>query len=340
METPNHLIIEFMLQPLEGRHYLALVLAMSQVQIDAIPKGKFKPAKIQSGDPTFITFDIETTDLIRSGQMPQITQIAASEVKSGSTFNQYVFPTRPVALDAKRKTGICVNSEGYMTVHGEHGNNVDIQKAVENFCGWLNKFPNAVLIAHNGRRFDLPVLLSCLLAIDKTNEFFKCCVSMIDSLTNFRKLYPKLSHKQEDLVSKLLGISYDAHNATADVESLKKFVQRTGMSSTELLQHNYSPVDVHNSVIFNPEKAKYLPSLTHLVSLRICKLTTAENIAGCLIANKNEIAVIALSGEVVPSAFTLTTNLSRHSGIVLDLNLFSAFPVAILIIFSDRSLNT
>jgi len=33
---------------------------------EPVPRGQFKPVKLTQGDPTFITFDLETTDLSMS----------------------------------------------------------------------------------------------------------------------------------------------------------------------------------------------------------------------------------------------------------------------------------
>jgi len=71
-------------------------------------------------------------------------------------------------------------------------------------------------------------------------------------------------------VSNLLEITYEAHNAIADVTSLKNLVHSVV----------YPPLDVYNSMLFNREKNKNLPSLTCFVSSSVCKITTAEYIAG------------------------------------------------------------
>lgn len=56
--------------------------------------------------------------------MPHITQIAAKEIKTAASFNQYVIPPMPIAVEPQRITGIKVTDDGYMTVHyhSEHVN--------------------------------------------------------------------------------------------------------------------------------------------------------------------------------------------------------------------------
>jgi DNA polymerase III alpha subunit (gram-positive type) len=193
--------------------------------------------------------------------MPHITQIAAKEIKTAATFNQYVTPAMPIAAEAQQITGIKVN-DGYMTVHGAHVNNLNVHESLDNFCKWLAKFQNPVLIAHNRRRFDFPILLSTFFSVGKLQQFFGTVQAVIDSLTVFRKLYPRESLKQENLVSKILGLSYNAHNASADVDYLRLLFLNTQLSASELMQHSYMPLDVYHSMLFNKEKGKNISSLT------------------------------------------------------------------------------
>lgn len=109
----------------------------------------------------------------------------------------------------------------------------------------------------------------------------KCCreiLGLIDSLQVFKKLFPSGSLKQEDLVARLLGVSYNAHNAMADVESLRQLILLPSVANLQLA-FSFSPTDVHSSMMFDREK-KNLPSLNILLSSGVCKLPTAENIAG------------------------------------------------------------
>ncbi|XP_060605467.1 uncharacterized protein LOC132757985 [Ruditapes philippinarum] len=94
---------------------------------DAVSKGKFKPVKTEN--PTFITFDLETTDLIRGSQMPHITQIAAKEIKTAASFYQNIIPPMTIAVEPQRKTGIKVTDDGYIE-HSEHDNNLNVHESL------------------------------------------------------------------------------------------------------------------------------------------------------------------------------------------------------------------
>lgn len=47
--------------------------------------------------------------------MPHITQIAAKEIKTAASFNQYFIPPMPIAIEPQRITGIKFTDDGYMT---------------------------------------------------------------------------------------------------------------------------------------------------------------------------------------------------------------------------------
>ncbi|ESP03655.1 hypothetical protein LOTGIDRAFT_237567 [Lottia gigantea] len=118
---------------------------------NAVSKGDFKPIVLSSGKPTFITFDLETTDFIRGDRFPHITQIAASEIESNESFSTYVLPELPMSQGAQYVTGVTVTDTGIMKVKGKEVNKISIKIAIQKLCEWLDNFPNVVLVAHNGR---------------------------------------------------------------------------------------------------------------------------------------------------------------------------------------------
>jgi len=50
--------------------------------------------------------------------------------------------------------------------------------------------------------------------------------------------------KQVDLVLQLLGETYNAHDAMADVAALRKLLQFVNLSSKELMTHSFSQLAV------------------------------------------------------------------------------------------------
>ena len=106
--------------------------------------------------------------------MPHITQIAATEPGSKSTFDTYIIPTLPVSLEAQQITGIAKTGPTTMAVHGQPVQSVQIKSALNKFVTWLKKFPNVILVAHNGRRFDFPVLVSAFLKMRRQPVVVSC----------------------------------------------------------------------------------------------------------------------------------------------------------------------
>lgn len=66
--------------------------------------------------------------------------------------------------------------------------NVDCGGGIhEKICSWLQQYPNLFLLAHNGRRFDFPILMTALYKTSKTDSFLQCVPGFIDSLPVFIK---------------------------------------------------------------------------------------------------------------------------------------------------------
>ena len=96
-----------------------------------------------------------------------------------------------------------------------------------------------------------------------TNLFLESFTSLVDSLTVFQKQYPGQSHKQEDLVQRPLGLTYNTHNALDDVESLGRL---HGLCEvTDLLKLSFSPVVVKAAFLFNIEKSKNLRKIIIII---------------------------------------------------------------------------
>lgn len=212
---------------------------------------------------------------------PHITQIAAVEPQSKKQFNVYVKPKVPIAESAQQVTGIVCSNSGEMTVRGEPVQSYGIGEALDKFWKYLRQFSSPILVAHNGRRFDFPVLVSSVKASQALDKMFACITGFIDSLAVFKKVFPgQECYKQEHLVKTFLCSSYSAHDALEDVESLGNLVLFTGLDSRALLQYSFAPTAVYNSMLFNTEKSRYLDSLTPLIIRGVMKRATADNVAG------------------------------------------------------------
>ncbi|KAH3867508.1 hypothetical protein DPMN_030637 [Dreissena polymorpha] len=118
--------------------------------------------------------------------MPDITQIAAVPLKTGFKFSTYEKTTMQISSEAQKVIGISVDDHGIMRVNGGSVDSVSIKTSVHDCIMWLAKFPRAIIVAHNGRRFDFPVLVIALLNTHCFETFCNCASSFVDSLPVFK----------------------------------------------------------------------------------------------------------------------------------------------------------
>jgi DNA polymerase III alpha subunit (gram-positive type) len=216
---------------------------------------------------------------VRGGVIPHITQIAATNLQTGDKLNLYVQPGCPISAEAQMFTGITTNGTS-MAVNGKEVESADIKTGLQQLCSWLQKFKDVCLVAHNGRRFDFPVLITALVKNNLKEQFMQCVMAFCDSMALFRKVFPNQCLKQESLVKSVLGVAYDAHNAMADVESLGRLIQHTLPQVKSITGFTFSPEAVHNNIMYNKQKSLNIRSLDMLMAKGVFKRPTAENIAG------------------------------------------------------------
>lgn len=215
--------------------------------------------------------------LVRNGRMPHLTPTAAREVESGLEFSSYILPKVLISTGAQQTTGITMTGDS-LFVNGRAVGTAKIKSALQDFMQWVKRFGNVVFVAHNGRRFDFPVLTSVIISADLLEDFFNSAVGYLDSLALFKKVYRDRSgYRQEDLARDILGINYSAHDAVEDVQALTRLFQHT--VTPDIIKFTYSLSAVYNQILSTKERARNLPTLTCLTARGVCKLPTAENIA-------------------------------------------------------------
>ncbi|CAC5416302.1 unnamed protein product [Mytilus coruscus] len=223
-------------------------LGDQDADIHQIPNATPKPtvSKVEglmNTSTSFIVIDLETTDLIRQNVIPHITQIAAVKHETGSQFSCYVVPKAPISSGAEDITRIVWDGTN-LRLKRKVVAALQIFEALSNFFLWLQKFNNAVLIAHNGKKFDFRILSN---AADKSklfNLYLESCVGCIDSIAVMKSKFPKLpKYSQPYLAEHVCNKNYNAHNALDDVSMLNEILKEAKVSSVDLLKHTYSPGD-------------------------------------------------------------------------------------------------
>ena len=111
---------------------------------------------------------------------------------------------------------------------------------MKSFIDFLAPGP-VVLIAHNGARFDAPLILNEMRALGLIEDFKSVVCGFCDTLPLFKKRLPervkaKESFTQSALAEDVLGTgaSTGAHNSIEDVKILEMIIKSVGITDEEL----------------------------------------------------------------------------------------------------------
>ncbi|XP_071160714.1 uncharacterized protein [Mytilus edulis] len=216
----------------EGDTYGGEIEVQEHIDTETIPsKMKF------GGEESVVVFDLETTGLSRKSD---ITQLAAFD--GTSVFNEYVSPREVISPKSSEITGLTFDfSCDQMYHHGKPVKSRDIQIVLLEFIEFIRKKKKPILFGHNIASFDIPILMNKLRQHSLLSEFMLHIYECIDTIKlTRRKLKTKDigNHKQQTLVTKLLGVEYDAHNACADVTSLFQLLAHFEYSEKDVFPFN------------------------------------------------------------------------------------------------------
>ncbi|XP_076589649.1 protein PML-like [Chaetodon auriga] len=163
-------------------------------------------------------FDLETTGL---GQGCEIVQLAA--VSGGHSLNLFVIPRCRMQRGAARVTGFRVRRHR-LYLHRQLVLTNSLREVLVSFIAFLRMLGRPLVIGHNIRRFDCPLLARALDELDLRADFDSSVSGCVDTLPLARELLKGRclqSFRQENLVRELLGVSYKAHDALEDVRALQ-----------------------------------------------------------------------------------------------------------------------
>ncbi|CAL8370355.1 unnamed protein product [Boreogadus saida] len=172
---------------------------------------------------TLVFLDVETTGL--DTWQCDIIQLAA--ISGVHTFNMYMMPQVPIHIKANEVNGFSV-SDGELLLRGTAMPTVTLTEALTSFLAFLQSLKQSLkqpvlLAAHNGRRFDNPVLDRALIGCSLDEEFQQLGSRFLDTLELSRALHPGLgSHSLVNLSKHFLPRHYNAHDALEDVRALQE----------------------------------------------------------------------------------------------------------------------
>ncbi|XP_061190963.1 uncharacterized protein LOC133199106 [Saccostrea echinata] len=215
----------------EGVSYLTGCDLHHASDIDEIPAPKTIPKydhlpSSQLLNAEEIYFDLETTGLARDSHIVQLSAVRNDEV-----FNKYIIPKKPMTSKATEITGIqVVNNKMYH--NHEEVETVSIKDALIQFMDFMKMSgPDVVLVGHNSKVFDLPVLFNILSKLNILETFSSAVTGFIDTIPLFKMSHPNLSsYSQLHLFAEILQDKYSAHDSLQDVIALKRLVDHTGPS--------------------------------------------------------------------------------------------------------------
>ncbi|ELU14671.1 hypothetical protein CAPTEDRAFT_186863 [Capitella teleta] len=229
----------------------------------------------------------ENTLTVQHRVFPHVTQFAVEEFGGQRrSFMTYVLPKIAMTADAETITGVTVVESPTgrkMFAHGKELPAVDLSKAINDFINWLEETgqSSAIMVAHNGKRFDFPVLMTALMSANLTTQFNDRIAGFVDSLTVLKKVLPKRqSYSQPAIYRDLLNADYNAHDAAADVHALSEVLSAAEVGKQVLEAYSFSPSDVVMKNRHEDTKLHNLPSLRGLITAGVCGVKVAETIAG------------------------------------------------------------
>ncbi|KAG7324118.1 hypothetical protein KOW79_012134 [Hemibagrus wyckioides] len=171
----------------------------------------------QGDEETLVFFDLETTGLnIYECDIVQLSAISGERI-----FNVYIFPRCPIDYGASRVTGLTTRRQTLL-LHGQPVETVPLREALKLFISFLKAFSRPVLVGHNCKRFDCPVLQRILKEFNLLEEFQDVVSCYLDTLALSREMFPLPKYSQPFLVQHFLQKTYGAHDATEDVRALQE----------------------------------------------------------------------------------------------------------------------
>ncbi|KAM7415038.1 hypothetical protein PAMA_019727 [Pampus argenteus] len=171
-----------------------------------------------SSPQTLVFFDLETTGL---GQSCEIVQLAA--VSGSHSLNLYVIPRCRMQRGAAKVTGFRVRRQR-LYLHRQLVLTNSLREVLVSFIAFLQMLRHPLVVGHNIRRFDCPLLARALDELDLRAKFESSVSGCVDTLPLAREMLKDRrlqSFRQENLLRELLGVNYKAHDALEDVRALQ-----------------------------------------------------------------------------------------------------------------------
>ncbi|KAK3593692.1 hypothetical protein CHS0354_013588 [Potamilus streckersoni] len=212
-----------------------------------------KPAKKKNKREAFSTFvfmDIETTGLITRGNNPKITELCLVSVQREELLDGNGAPR------VLNKLVLCFNprkslSQTASEMTGLNNDNLNLQQVfsantAQIIDSFLQHLPQPVcLLAHNGNRFDFPILMAELNEINQSLDTTLFCADTIAAFKaedNYDPSSCYVSYKLENIYLRTFGERpQESHTAENDCMNLLHITQERGSNVLQWVDSNAVP---------------------------------------------------------------------------------------------------
>nr|CAH8840839.1 unnamed protein product [Trichobilharzia regenti] len=210
---------------------------------------------------TLVLFDVETTGLPSANFKPEITELC---MLASSRFNLETATEEP---RVENKLTLCFNPTRTISsiaskISGLNADNLFHQKdfdssAVDLIQLFLNRLDSPVcLIAHNGLRFDFPLLKAQIMSVKGKNYNLNDCTNApiicTDTLHLFREFASQLSGTNSDDSGFISTDDQSASPVPISHSSPKKLANTTTTTTTN--KHSFHLADVYERVFGEKHK--------------------------------------------------------------------------------------
>jgi len=204
---------------------------------------------IKEDDKAIFVLDLETTGLERCSD---ITQLSCLSVDKSQSVCCYMLPKKDIKPSASKITGLSTtyrNGQKILLKNNQevpvHSFIICIQQLITMFKKAMDQGKTPVIIAHNGFKFDFPVLANSLKRFNLLEYFLEVPCLFVDSLVLLRqqskqKECPIRNCKSKNITTLyrfLFDKEFSGHDATEDVKALISILydSRLTVTHTEVL---------------------------------------------------------------------------------------------------------
>lgn len=170
---------------------------------------------------------------------------------------------------------------GKMFHNSRQVEHLGIKEALHKLFLFLEKFDKVILVGHNCKSFDIPILLSALQNNNLLENFMSVgVIGVIDTLPLFKVCLPNLSsYSQPKVYETVFNDQYKAHDSLEDVFALCRLVEKTNPCLELKSNFSFSLSSVVAMYHFKIQSKSLYDSLNPLLTTKVISKCIALKIA-------------------------------------------------------------